>query len=544
MTGLLLALILLTGCTRQPAVTAHNYSVGNQLAPPVQQVFRCSVSGAPRSLDPSLTTDEPSYEVLINLFEGLTTLNARAEVVPGVASSWTVSKNGLRYVFHLRHDARWNNGAPVTAQDFIYAWQRVVNPDTAAQYAESLNMIVNAAAIVNGKLPSSALGVHAEGPWTLVVDLARPTPYFLEALTNTYFYPLFAPAIRKWGIAWTTPPHLISDGPFYLANEVINGRLTLLKNPWYWDASAVHLREEVIYPIHNGAANLDRFLAGDIDYAASPTAFPASDLAMLRRSLGSQVVVAPYFGSAYLGMLVHQAPFNNRDLRLALSMALERHVLSDKLMRGLTIPAYSLMPPLAGYQQQVPAWARWPRAQRLAEARRLYHAAGYGRSHELHVQLLYPTEGSGQRHQMEALTLMWKQNLGADVQLWNEQWKVMLQDIQYKNAKIYWSAWIGNYLDPNTFMRQFQTGYAMNYGNFDDPAYQQPLLQAQQSVGGAARFRLFEQAERVLNQKMPYIPLYFYTADSLVKPWVRGWHANLLDEHPARYIAILQHTEH
>ena len=543
-TGLLLALMLLTGCMRQPAVTARGYSVGNQLAPLAQQVFRCSVSGAPRSLDPSLSTDEPSYEVLINLFEGLTTLNARAVVVPGVASSWTVTKNGLRYVFHLRHDARWSNGAPVTAQDFVYAWRRVVDPATAAQYAESLNMIVNAPAIVGGKLPPSALGVHAEGPWTLVVDLREPAPYLLDALTNNYFDPLYPPTIQKWGYAWTTPPHLISDGPFYLANEVINGRLTLLKNPWYWDARAVHLREEVIYPIHNTAAALDRYLAGDIDYAASPTAFPASDLAMLRKDLGAQVVIAPYFGTAYLGMLVHQPPFDNRDLRLALSMAVERHVLDDKLGRGLWIPAYSLMPPLAGYTRQVPAWAHWPRAQRIAEARRLYAAAGYGPGHELRVRLLYPIEGSAERHMMEALSLMWKQNLGADIGLWSEQWKVMLQDIQYKNAKLYWSAWIGNYLDPNTFMRQFQTGYAMNYGDFDNPAYEQPLVQAQHSAAGPTRMALFERAERALGARMPYIPLYFYTADSLVKPWVRGWYPNLMDLHPARYIAILQHTEH
>lgn len=542
--GVLLTMALLGGCApRQPGGEIHHYTVGTALAPPAQQVFIRSLASSPRTLDPSLSTDVMGFNVLTDLFEGLTQFNARGQVVPGVASHWTVSKNGLRWTFFLRPDARWSNGAPVTAQDFVYAWQREVSPDTAAQYADSLSMIVNANAIINGTLPTSALGVRALGAHTLQVDLVHPTPYLTAALANTYFDPLYPPTVRRWGLAWTQPPHLISDGAFYLASEVVNGRLILLKNPWFWDAGAVRLREEIDYPIKNAASKLDRYLADDLDFADDP-AFPPSDIDWLRHALGSQVHVAPYYGTAYLGMLVHEQPFANRDLRLALSMALERHVLDGKLGRGLFLPAYSLMPPLAGYTQQVPAWAHWPRAQRLAEARRLYAAAGYGPGHELRARLLYPTQGSAARHYVEAVTLMWKENLGADVHLWNEQWKVMLQDIQYKNAKLYWSAWIGNYLDPVTFMHQFQVGYPMNYGDFSYAPFQKLLQAAQSSNDNAQRYRYFEQAERVLGTQMPFIPLYFYTADNLVKPYVTGWHSNLLDVHPAQYIAILQHTEH
>ncbi len=542
--GALLTLLLLGGCApRQPAGEIHHYTVGTTLAPPAQQVFVRSLQSSPRTLDPSLATDVPGYNVLVDLFQGLTQFNAEGQVVPGVATHWTTSRNGLRWTFYLRPDARWSNGAPVTAQDFVYSWQREVNPDTAAQYAESLSMIVNANAIINATLPPSALGVHALGAHELVVDLVEPTPYLPAALANEYFDPLYPPAIRQWGLAWTRPPHLISNGAFYLASEVVNGRLVLRRNPYFWNVRAVHLREEIDYPLSNAASKLDRYLADDLDFADDP-AFPPTDVDWLRHALGTQVHIAPYYGTAYLGMLVHEKPFDNRDLRLALSMALERKVLNDKLARGLFISAYSLMPPLPGYTQQVPDWAHWPRARRLAEARRLYAAAGYGPGHELRVKLLYDTQGSAARQYMEALTLMWKENLGADVRLWNEQWKVMLQDIQYKNAKLYWSAWIGNYLDPNTFMHQFQVGYAMNYGDFSYAPFQKLLQAAQSSNDNAQRYQYFEQAERVLGTQMPYIPLYFYTSDNLVKPYVTGWHTNLLDVHPAQYIAILQHTVH
>ncbi len=545
--GLLLVLplaLLASGCsTRQVVVRVARYSVSDTPLPPTQQVFRCRIGASPRTLDPSLAIDVAGADVLVNLFQGLTAPGPHGHIRPGIARSWAVGDHGLRWVFHLRRSARWSNGQPVTAADFVWSWQREVNPATAAQYAESLDMIRNASAIVNGKLPPKALGVHAEGPHTLVVDLVQPTPFLLADLMNDEFMPLYPPAIERWGYAWTTPPHLVSDGAFYLKTDIINGHMTLLKNPYFWDASAVRLRKVIMYPIHNPASALDRYLAGDIDYSAQP-GFPASDITLLRQELGAQVVVAPYFGTAYLTMLVHQQPFDNRDLRLAMALAVERRVLAAKLYRGLRLPAYSLMPALQGYVQQMPAWAHWPRAKRLAEARRLYAAAGYGPGHELHVKLLYPIRGTAERHVMEALVWMWHHNLGAQVGLWTEQWKVFLQDVRYDNAKLYLSAWIGNYLDPNTFLRHFQTGYVMNYADFDYPPYERLLAQAQNMQGGTARMAVFEHAERVLNAQEPIVPLYFYTASSLVKPYVRGWYPNLADLHPAQYIELMQHTRH
>ncbi len=536
--------VLLSACSSAsghlPGPVLH-YVISNRPAPEAQQVLRERLVLTPRSLDPSLAADVPSTDVLEDLFEGLLTLTANGQMAPGVAQSWQITDHGTRYIFHLRADARWSNGQPVTAADFVYAWRREVNPNTAAEYAQSLSRIVNAQAIIDGRKPPDTLGVTALGPHTLEVRLVHATPYFLSMLFNTYYMPLYPPAIRKWGMAWTRPGHLVSDGPFYLTQWVINGHLTLKKNPYYWDAAHVRLRKVIDYPIASSAAALARYLAGDVDLVDDP-AYPPSDAAWLRRALGTQVRVAPMYGTGYLGMLLHEKPFDNRDLRLALAMTLDRRVLDDKLLAGAGVPAHSLFPPLPGFTRQSPAWAHWPMAKRLAVARRLYHAAGYSRAHPLRVKLLYMIQGVQTRNFMEAIATMWHQALGADIELWQEQWKVMLQDIQYKNAKLFWSSWVGDYPSPYTFAHQFVQGFAMNYGDYDNPTYQAVVRAAVDEPNRARRYALYAKADAILNRDEPFIPLYFYNSNDLVKPYVAGFEANVMDLHLARYLWIRQHS--
>lgn len=539
-----MAAVLLGGCSSAPGHAGgklYRYVVSNRPAPESQQVLRQRLVMTPRTLDPSLATDVPSIDVVEDLFEGLVTLAANGRLVPGVAKSWQISDHGTKYLFRLRAAARWSNGKPVTAGDFVYAWRREVNPNTAAENAQSLARIVNAQAIIDGKKSPDTLGVTALGPHTLEVRLVHRTPYFLSMLYNAYFMPLYPPAIRRWGMAWTRPGHLVSDGAFYLTHWVINGHLTLKKNPYYWDAAQVRLREVIDYPIPSSSAALARYLAGDVDLVDTP-AFPPSDVAWLRRALGAQVQVAPMYGTGYLGMLLHQKPFDNRDLRLALVMTLDRRVLDGKLLQGMDMPAHSLFPPLPGFTRQSPAWAHWPMARRLAVARRLYRAAGYSRAHPLRVKLLYATQGVHTRNYMEAMATMWHQALGADIVLWQEQWKVMLQDIEYKNAQLYWSSWVGNYPSPYTFAHQFVQGFVMNYGGYDNPAYQAVVRAAVDQPNRARRYALYGEADAILNRDAPFIPLYFYDSNQLVKPYVAGVEPNVMDLHLARYIWIRAHS--
>lgn len=519
----------------------RRYVVSDQPAPPRQQVLRRRLFASPRTLDPTLVADQAAYNVLQDLFEGLTTIGPGGRLRPGVASSWTISPDGRTYVFHLRPDARWSNGQPVTAGDFVYAWRREVNPSTAAQFADSLAPIVNATAIIAGKKPPTALAVTAIDADTLKVRLVQRTPYFLQMLFDTYYMPLYPPAIRKWGEAWTRPRHMVSDGPFKLTAWEINDHLTLKKNPYYWDAAHVRLREEIDYPINSPSSAVSRYLAGGLDLVDNP-AFSPANAAWLRATLGSQAKVSPYFGNAMLGMLLHKKPFDSRGLRLAMNLTLNRRILAEKVSSGLVLPAYSLMPPLRGYRQRLPEWTHWSMRERLAVARRLYRAAGYSAAHPLRVRLLYPLGGVQVRIYIEALCAMWRQSLGADIIPWGEQWKVFLQDIQFKNAKLYWDGWIGEYPAPYTFFELFTRQSAFNYGGYDSSTYERAVRAALAEPDRSKRYAHYGKAEEILENDAPIIPLYFYTAIELVKPYVAGYKPNIMGFHLGRYIWIRRHS--
>ncbi|MGH8150845.1 MAG: peptide ABC transporter substrate-binding protein, partial [Steroidobacteraceae bacterium] len=275
-----------------------------------------------------------------------------------------------------------------------------------------------------------------------------------------------------------------------------------------------------------------------LDYTSE---FDTSKYSWLKSRLGSEVHTGPYFGTVMLGFNFTGPPFaHDRDLRLALSMALDRKILWEKMTPGVERPAYQLMPSLAGYDPPVPAWASWSAARRHAEARRLYAAAGYSARHPLHVELDYPTQPA-QRDWFDALAAMWRTNLGADVEPYNEEFRVLQQDNVLHKTKLFWNAWIGDFPDPFTFLQLFQTGFAQNYGAYSNPAFDALLVKAMQQTHVADRYRDFEQAERLLNEDAPYIAIQFYASRHLVKPYLKGVESNEKDRSLSRYMYVLQH---
>ncbi|TAM12748.1 MAG: peptide ABC transporter substrate-binding protein [Nevskiaceae bacterium] len=536
---LLAACTLLAGCGEHTSFYGPRITVGTALAQ--QQVLNRQISASPRTFDPSLATDVASLQVLDDLFEGLVTLDVAGHVAPGVATRWTHSADGLTWTFHLRRDALWSNGKPVTAYDFVYSWRRIVTPATASGYAQALGAIVGALDINAGKLPPTALGVDTPDPYTLVVHLTQPTPYFLDLLTNMYFFPEYAPAIEKWGDAWTRPGHLVSNGPFMLQHAVINGAIRLVKNPHFHDAKNVRLTQVTFHPVSDGASAVSQYLAGTVDWTNT---FPANDYQRLKKALGDQVVQGPYFGTAMLGFNLTRPPFkDNRKLRLALSMAVDREVLAKYLNHGLVTPAYNLIPPLEGYTPAIPDWAKLPEAQRHARARELYAEAGYSKAKPLKTTLTFSAGGAGTRQFMEALQAMWQINLGAQVTINTLQFKVLLQSLRTRTLDLYWSAWIGDFPDPFTFMQLFQHGFQQNNGDYDNPRFDALVEQAQKTVDQQARYALFTQAEALLNHDAPYLPMYFYQTAHLIKPYVKGWQSNNGDRNLSRYMYILAHKE-
>jgi oligopeptide transport system substrate-binding protein len=527
------------GCGRHDGgrARAAPIEVGQGLA--AQQVLRRQITSSPRSLDPSIATDVPAQLVLEELFEGLTTLDEAGETAPGVAERWDESTDGLTWTFHLRHKAQWSNGAPVTAQDFVYAWRRIVDPATAAEYGQALDPIVNAHAITLGKLPPDKLGVEAPDPHTLVVHLAAPTAYFLSVLTNMYLCPLYAPAIEKWGDAWTQPGHMVSNGAFMLSEAVINGHITLARNPHYWDAAQVRLQRVTYYPIDDAPAAVSQYLAGNLDWTDR---YPPSDTERLRAAIPDQVYHSPYFGTEMFGFNMDKPPFkDNPKLRRAMSMAVDRDIIARYVYHGIVTPAYDIIPPLQGYTPAIPDWAALPAEERHRRARALYREAGYSDKHPLEVVLSYPTGGADVRSFMEALAAMWRMNLGANVQLYNIQFKVLLDRLQMKQPTFYWNAWIGDFPDPFTYMQLYTKGFPQNYGNYDNPAYDALIRQTQNTADNAERYRLFHEAETMLNEDGAVLPVVFYPNTHLVKPYVKGWKDNVLDRNLSRYMYILDH---
>jgi oligopeptide transport system substrate-binding protein len=537
-------LLILAGCSsRQPGSDAPPQASAASMAvtsttPAVMQSLRRAVDQMPRSFDPTLITDIPAQRIVDDIFEGLTTLAVDGSIAPGVAESWEVSGDGKLWTFHLRA-AQWSNGEAVTADDFVYSWRRLVNPVTAADYAQSLSAVRNALAIATGKLPITALGITALDAHTLRIELEEPTPYLLTLLTDNFTMPLHRATLERWGDDWVKPEHIVSNGPFVLTEVIIGNRVRLKKNPRYWAADTVRISDVSYYPLDRPAQN-SRYLAGEIDYTES---FTADQFKWLRQQLGAQAVTAPFLGTVMLGLNMQLPPFaNNHALRMALTLAVDREIFATRVRHGMYTPAWSLVPPLANYIPALPEWAKLPREQRLTLARRYYSDAGYGADHPLRVTLTYPTDADN-RQIYESLAAMWRMNLGAEVESYNEEFRVMQQNRRLHQLQLFHFAWIGDYPDPYTFMQLFQSGFGINDGLYANARYDATLKAANAAADIAQRFALFRDAESILNAEVPYIPLYYYSSRHLIKPWLKGWQSNILDRNPSRYMVLMQHQD-
>ncbi len=499
------------------------------------------LEGDPRSLDPSLVTDVVGQHVIDDLFEGLVTVGEDGRTVPGVARTWETSADGKTWTFHLRSDARWSNGAPVTADDFVYAWRREVDSATGSEYAQGLAPIENAVDIGAGKLPPNKLGVESVGPYTLVVHLHNPTAYLLALLNNAFLDPLYEPAIKQWGESWTQPGHMVSNGAFQLSDRVINGHIGLTKNPHYWGAAKVRLSRVNYLIVADNNSTTDQYLAGNIDFTER---FNKTEKERLQQTLGDQLVTAPIFATAMFGFNLAKPPFaDNPKLRLALNMAIDREILDTYVQHGVGVPAYNIMPPLDGYEPAVPDWAHLPDDTRHALARKLYHEAGYSDSHPLETVLTYDSGGPEDRRFMEALSAMWLMNLGAKVQIYNLEWKVFLQARQLRQPALFWDAWSGDFPDPFTFMQLYQTGFGLNDTGYTNPEVDALIDKATNTIDNAARMEMFHKAEAILNEDAPVVPVYYFVSTHLIKPFVKGWKSNTIDRNLSQYMYILAHQE-
>ncbi|MFH1023823.1 MAG: peptide ABC transporter substrate-binding protein [Planctomycetota bacterium] len=493
------------------------------------KALRFNNGDEPETLDPAKMTGLLEGNIAIGIFEGLTNYHpATLAPVPGVAERWEISDDRRTYTFHLRQ-AKWTDGSPVTAEDFRDSWRRVLEPATGAEYAYQLWYVVNGRAYNTGAITDfSKVGIEAPDARTLRVTLEHPAPYFLDLTSFSTLYPVKTACVARHGESWTRPGNIVTNGPFRLAVWRRNDRIVLERNPGYWDAGRVRLDRIEILPVSDLTTGVNMYEAGETDWIPR-VPFTKIDVMRKRPDFRS----GPSFYSYFYRFNVTRRPFNDARVRKALSLAIDRKAICEKILKNGEVPALTVEPPLAGYEG--------PRGlpMDLEAARRLLAEAGFpGGKGFPRTRILYNTS---ENHALiaQAIQAMWKANLGIEVELENQEWKVYLKNMSSLDFDIARGGWFGDYLDVNTFLDMFVTGGGNNRTGWGDKRYDDLVVRAQREPDVARRAALFREAEAILvEEALPVIPLYFGTHAAMVKPNVKGFFVNLRDIHPLKEMDI------
>ncbi len=520
-----LSLLALTGCNK----TAEQ---------PFDNTLYRSIGAEPESLDIHTARSTQSSVVLRDLGEGLTGYSASGVVVAAGAESWQVSANGLEYRFQLRTAARWSNGEPVIAEHYVYSMRRMVNPDTAAAYAEFVNEIKNARAILSGDLPPQSLGIEAASDFELVITLERPVPYFLSLLTHNSTFPIYPPSVEAHGAEYARPGNMISNGAYTLDDWKIGSAISINRNPYYWNNVSTSIDRVLHLVTPEPTAEANRFRAGELDITDT---VPTESFAQLREEYPEQLRVAPFLNVYYYGLNLTKPPLRgNPELRRALSMAIDREVIVDKVMGRGELPAYSWVPPgVDNYQAMQFSYANQPHEERVATARRLYEEAGYSTSKPLEIEIRYNTSDVHQRVAL-AVQAMWREALGFEAKLINEDFQVLLANILAREVtQVFRSAWNGEYNDASAFLSVMESGNASNLPGYNSEEFDSLMTRAADQMNPRHRRLFLEEAERELLSDHPVIPIYFYVSKHLVSSRVQGWQDNPLDYHYSQHLSLI-----
>lgn len=490
----------------------------------------------PETLDIHKSTGVPEANIQRDLFEGLVTEAADGSLIPGAAESWEQSEDGKTWIFKLRKDGKWSDGSQVTATDFVNAFQRALLPETASEYAFILWPIKNAKAISKGEIKDiQELGVKALDDLTLELNLENPTPFLTGLLSHHMAYPVPLARIKEHGIKWTRPGNIISNGSYQLAEWEPQSKLILIKNPHYRDHDIIKVDTVYFHPIEDKATELKRFRAEELDITDD---VPSDQIAWVKKNLKESFRNTPYIGTYYLAMNLEKAPFqDNLALRKALSLAVDRTILTEKITKAGELPGLGWVPPgMNDYTSQTIPELALDKKERLSMASKLYAEAGYSKQKPLEVELLYNTSENHKKIAI-AISAMWKQTLGVKVSLRNEEWKVYLNSRSQRQFQLIRAGWIGDYNDASNFLDLFRSDVGtINPASYKNTDYDDLMKQAETETDSGKRSQLMQQAEKILLTDMPLIPLYYYTTQHLLNPKIKGWKDNVMDIHPTRYL--------
>jgi oligopeptide transport system substrate-binding protein len=490
----------------------------------------------PSTLDAHRCQEVACGNILRDLYEGLVTEDARGQLIPGMAEHWSVSADGRTWTFALRPGLRWSNGQPLDAPQVVASFRRAFAPATAAPFAELFDALHNARAVQAGAVPPTALGVSATDARTLVFRLDRSAP-LPALLTLPIAFPVYLPAVQAHGTQHTRPGRLVGNGAYRLQAWTPQANLVVARNPHFHAARTVAIERVRFHVTEDAAAELQRYAAGDLDITE---VVPPQPLSALRERFGTQLRISPYLGAFWLGFNLTRPPFaDDAALREALSLAVDRDILTRHVTGLGETPAYGLVPPgIAGYVPATPPAAQLTQAQREARARALYRAAGYSRAKPLVLELRYNTSTPHRRLAL-AVAAMWRQVLGVQVRLRNEEWKVFVGNRKQRViTQVFRGGWIADVPDARNFLAAFGSDGPLNWTGYDDAGFRARLAKADAARSDAARNAWLRAAETRLLNAHAAMPLYFYSSKHLVNPRVRGFAANPLDRHASRWLTL------
>jgi oligopeptide transport system substrate-binding protein len=500
-----------------------------------EQILQIGNGAEPKDLDPQVVTGNPEGHILRNLFEGLVVKDPRtAEPREGVSEMWKFSKDGTQITFLLRQNATWSDGSPLTAEDFVYSWTRLLSPSTAAEGAFQAYAIKNGEEFNKGKITDAKqLGLRAIDARTFQVTLKYPVPYFIRLISHYNFYPVPRKAIEKHGSAWTRAGNLVSNGPFLLEKWEVNKVISLKKNPKYWDVGQVKL-ESVNFHATKSDVEEKLFRTGKLH---SISEIPVDRVPYWAAEGKDVFHKSAYLGNYFYWFNVNHPPLDNPLVRKALNLAIDRGRITKYVTKADQAPATAFVPPgCGGY---IPKPILPTDGSRIAEAKTLLAKAGYpGGKGFPKIELLYNTNENLKKI-AEATQAMWKENLGIEVQLLNQEWKVYLENMNQRNFQMARAGWTADYNDPNTFLNLFLSDADENHAGWKSEKYDTLMKKADREMNQRRRLDLLKKAEAILLDELPVLPVYYYTRLTLRSPKVKGWYDNVEDAHPLKEVYLV-----
>ncbi|ENK2026187.1 oligopeptide ABC transporter substrate-binding protein OppA [Salmonella enterica] len=535
----LIAAGILAALMSASAANAADVPAGVQLAD--KQTLVRNNGSEVQSLDPHKIEGVPESNVNRDLFEGLLISDVEGHPSPGVAEKWE-NKDFKVWTFHLRKNAKWSDGTPVTASDFVYSWQRLADPNTASPYASYLQYghIANIDDIIAGKKPATELGVKALDDHTFEVTLGEPVPYFYKLLVHPSVSPVPKSAVEKFGDKWTQPANIVTNGAYKLKNWVVNERIVLERNPQYWDNDKTVINQVTYLPISSEVTDVNRYRSGEIDMTYNN--MPIELFQKLKKEIPNEVRVDPYLCTYYYEINNQKAPFNDVRVRTALKLALDRDIIVNKVKNQGDLPGYSYTPPYTDGAKLVETeWFKWSQKKRNEEAKKLLTEAGFTADKPLTLDLLYNTSDLHKKLAI-AVASIWKKNLGANVKLENQEWKTFL-DTRHQGAfDVARAAWCADYNEPTSFLNTMLSDSSNNTAHYKSPAFDKLIADTLKVTDDAQRSELYAKAEQQLDQDSAIVPVYYYVNARLVKPWVGGYTGkDPLDNIYVKNLYIIKH---